>query len=64
LVLENAPQPGWAESTIQQVSSEDKALIDEVIDRLTLADTSYESSAETADSIESKVIILKRDRKK
>jgi hypothetical protein len=46
------------------LSSGDKALVDTVIDRLTLSNSTDESSAETTESIEPKVIILKRDRKK
>ena len=46
------------------LSSEDKALVDTVFDKLTLTNNFDESSAETIDNIELKVIILKRNRKK
>ena len=44
--------------------SEDKVLVETVFDRLTLASDTDKSSAETVETTEPKVVILKRNRRK
>ena len=46
------------------MSSEDELLVETVFDRLTLTESSDEPLTKPVESIESKVFVLKRDRKK